>query len=107
MQPYASKDFHVYMTASGPRGVIYVGMSSDLPNRAWEHRERVVKEFSTKYWARRLVDDELHNDADAARRRDYLMKRWRRDWKIEFIEDHDPTWNDLFEQPVREAGYAW
>ena len=107
MQPIEPKDFHVYMTASGPRGVIYVGMSGDLPHRAWGHRERAVQGFTTKYWAGRLVYYERHASAGSAQHREYLMKRWRRDWKIELIERHNPTWADLFEQLVREAGYEW
>ena len=107
MQPLGLKDFHVLMTASGPRGVIYVGMSGDLPNRAWEHRERVGKGFTTRYWAGRVVCYERLMDADSARHREYLMKRWRRDWKIELIEQQNPTWADLFEQLVREAGHEW
>ena len=107
MQPLGPKDFHVYMTASGPCGVIYVGISGDLPNRAWGHRQRFVKGFTTKYWAGRSVTYERHDDVDSAQHREYLMKRWRRDWKIELIEQQNPTWTDLFEQLVRKAGYAW
>ena len=101
------KHFHVYMTASKARGVIYTGMTSDLPRRAWEHRERVVGGFTTRYWAGRLVYYELHPDSESARHREYLVKRWRRDWKIEMIEKHDPTWADLFDKLVGEAGYEW
>ena len=107
MQPFEPEDSHIYMTASGPRGVIYVGMSGDLPNRAWEHRERVVKGFTTKYWAGRLVTYEHHDVAGSAQHREHSMKRWRRDWKIELIEQKNPTWADLFERLLREAGYAW
>jgi len=85
------------MTASKPRGVIYTGMTSDLPGRAWQHRERVVEGFTKRYWVERLVYCEQHASSAAAAQREYLMKRWRRDWKIELIEKDNPTWRDLFE----------
>ena len=107
MRPSASEGFFVYMTASGPLGAVYIGMTSDLPRRAWEHRERLVPGFTTKYWAGRLVYYERHATGSAATRREYLMKRWRREWKIELIERHNPTWSDLFEQVIREGGYEW
>jgi len=89
--------YFVYMTASKPRGVIYTGMTSDLPGRAWQHRERVVEGFTKRYWVGRLVYFEQHESSAAAAQREYLMKRWRRDWKIELIEKDNPTWRDLFE----------
>jgi putative endonuclease len=101
----AERIFHVYITASRPRGVLYVGMTSDLPKRAWQHRERVLGGFTKTYWAGRVVYYERHDLADVAARRERLMKRWRRDRKIELVERHNPTWSDLFEQVVREAGY--
>ena len=73
------KVFHVHMTASKPRGVLYVGMTSDLAGRAWEHRERVIDGFTKKYWAGRLVYFEPHETADSAAKCERLMKRWRRD----------------------------
>ena len=78
------------MTAGGLRRVIHAGIFSDLPNRG-----------------RPLVYRAHLSDAGSARHREYLMKRWRRDWKIELIERHTPIWSDLFEQLVREAGYGW
>ena len=101
------KVFVVYITASGPRGVLYVGMSSDLPGRAWEHRERVIDGFTKKYWAGRLVYYEHHETAESAAKRERAMKRWRRDWKINLIEKNNPTWRDLFADAVQEAGYVW
>jgi putative endonuclease len=73
------KDWWVCITASGPRGVLYTGMTSDLPGRSWEHRERVVGGFTTRYWVGRLVYFEAHDTVEAAIQREYLMKRWRRD----------------------------
>ena len=102
-----AKTFFVYIVASGPRGVLYVGMTSDLAQRAWEHREGAVEGFTKKYWVGRLVYFEEHATADLAQRREYLMKRWRRDWKIELIENGNPTWRDLFGDVVRGAGYDW
>jgi putative endonuclease len=102
-----TKDFFVYMTASEARGVIYVGMTSDLAGRAWEHRERVIDGFTKRYWAGRLVYFEPHATAEAALRRESLLKRWRRDWKIELIEVSNPTWADLFATVVRNDGYEF
>jgi putative endonuclease len=100
------KVFHVYITASGPRGVLYVGMTSDLAARAWQHRERVRGGFTRWYWVDRLVYFEPH-DASVAARRERSMKRWRRDWKIELIERHNPTWRDLFADVVQADGFEW
>jgi putative endonuclease len=99
------KSFYVYMTASRPRGVIYTGMTSDLVGRAWEHRERALDGFTKAYWVGRLVYYEPHETAESAQRREYLMKRWRRDWKIKLIEIDNPTWRDLFPDAVRLEGF--
>ena len=101
----SGKEFFVYMTASKPRGVIYTGMTSDLPGRGSEHRERVIEGFTKRYWAGRLVYFEPHDTAALAQRREYLMKRWRRDWKIELIESQNPTWRDLFPEVLRLYGF--
>jgi putative endonuclease len=101
------KIFHVYIKASGPRGVLYVGMTSDLPGRAWEHREHVLAGFTKRYWVDRLVYFEAHDDAGFAARRERALKRWRRDWKIELIEKGNPTWRDLFADVVAAGGFEW
>ena len=107
MRDTPPKVFHVYITASRPRGVLYVGMTSDLAGRAWQHRERVLEGFTKHYWVDRLVYFEPHHDAQVAARRERAMKRWRRDWKIELIEKHNPTWRDLFADVVQEGGFEW
>ena len=104
MADFFSRSFHVYMTASAPRGVIYTGMSSDLIGRASQHRDRTVEGFTKKYWAGRLVYFEAHETADSAQKREYLMKRWRRAWKIELIESMNPTWADLYPDLLRSQG---
>ena len=104
MSSHTPKIFFVYMTASKARGVIYVGMTSDLVGRAWEHRERVIDGFTKRYWAGRLVYYEHHETAAGASQREWLMKRWRRDWKIELIEKNNLTWRDLYPDALRSFG---
>lgn len=99
------KIFFVYITASKPRGVLYVGMTSDLPKRAMEHRDRSIDGFTKTYWVGRLVYYERHETADTAAKRERLMKRWRRDWKIKLVEDSNPTWRDLHSDVLLEFGY--
>jgi putative endonuclease len=105
MAGFFDKAFHVYMTASTPRGVIYVGMTSDLPGRAWHHRERAIDGFTKRFWVGRLVYFEPHETASSAQRREWLMKRWRRTWKIELIEAGNPTWADLYPEALRLHGF--
>ena len=80
-------------------------MTSNLAGRAWQHRERVIKGFTSKYGVDRLVYFEEHSDAAVAARRERVMKRWRRDWKIELVEAANPSWRDLFADVVRAEGY--
>ncbi len=107
MPEYRPKTFYIYITASGPRGVLYVGMTSELAARAWQHRERVQEGFTKRYWAGRLVYFERHDNAAVAAQRERAMKRWRRDWKIELIEQNNPTWRDLFADVIRDNGFEW
>ena len=102
----AVKAFFVYITASGPRGVLYVGVTSDLPGRTWEHRERVLDGFTKRYWVDRLVYYEFHGSTDTALPRERALKRWRRNWKIQLIEKNNPSWADLYEQAMVEHGYT-
>lgn len=97
--------YWVYIMTNEARGVLYVGMSSDLARRAHEHRERCLEGFTKRYGVDRLVYYEAHPEAEFAARRERAMKRWRRDWKIELVERTNPTWADLFDQVVSEAGY--
>ena len=101
------KTYWVYIAASKPYGVLYVGMTSNLAGRTWEHRERVMDGFTKRYWVGRLVYFEVHDDAAAAAKRERAIKRWRRDWKIQLIEKDNPTWRDLFGDVVRVDGFEW
>jgi putative endonuclease len=80
-------------------------MTSDLAGRAWEHRERVLDGFTKRYWVDRLVYFEPHDEVEVAQRREWLLKRWRRDWKIKLIEQANPTWRDLYLEVVRADGF--
>ena len=90
------KQFAVYIVASGRNGTIYIGMTSDLVARIWQHKEKVVPGFTATYGCDRLVYFELHDDAEGAMTRERQMKEWRRAWKIALIERENPMWSDLY-----------
>lgn len=85
----------VYILASGPRGTIYIGVTSDLPGRLFQHRNGVTGGFASRYKAYRLVWYEVVECMDAAIAREKQLKRWHRDWKCNLIERQNPEWNDL------------
>jgi len=87
---------HVYLLASKPYGTLYVGVTSDLARRVWEHRVRAVRGFTARYGVDRLVWFEAHDSADVAMLREKQIKEWKRDWKINLIERDDPRWIDLY-----------
>jgi putative endonuclease len=82
--------------ASGKNGTIYIGVTSDLAKRVWEHREGVVAGFTRKYGCKLLVWFEAFDDLQEARQRELRMKEWRRPWKIKRIEEDNLDWNDLY-----------
>ncbi|MFI4936236.1 MAG: GIY-YIG nuclease family protein [Caulobacterales bacterium] len=86
----------VYIMASRPFGVLYVGVTSDLPRRAWEHREGLVKGFTAKHGCKMLVWYEIYEVMVDAINHEKRLKRWRRAWKYELIERMNETWADLY-----------
>ena len=86
----------VYILASKPHGVLYTGVTSDLPRRMAEHRSGDISGFTRHYNVHDLVYFEPHQTMGEARRREYQVKRWRRCWKVEMIERHNPEWRDRF-----------
>ncbi len=90
-----SHEYAVYMMASGRRGVLYVGVTSNLVSRAWQHREGELGGFTRKHGCKYLVWFESHDDIEAAIHREKLIKRWRRAWKIALVEARNPEWADL------------
>ena len=86
----------VYILASERNGTLYVGVTSDLVGRTWQHREHVVDGFTKKYGVTMLVWFEMHGDMESAIRREKQIKAWKREWKIRLIEESNPYWNDLW-----------
>src|SRR5262249_33829268 len=87
----------VYMVASGRNGTIYVGVTSDLLARIYQHREGIFKGFTSKYRVNRLVWFEVHEEMESAIIREKRLKEWQRAWKVELIEATNPQWRDLAE----------
>lgn len=78
-----------------PNGTLYIGVTSDLARRVWEHRTGLADGFTKRYNLHRLVYAEHHEDIRIALQREKTMKHWRRQWKIRTIEDMNPDWADL------------
>ena len=85
----------VYMMSNRKNGVIYIGVTSDLVKRAWQHREGMLGGFTKKYKCHRLVWYEVHDLMTEAIRREKRLKRYKREWKIELIEKENTDWRDL------------
>ena len=87
----------VYMLASKKNGTLYIGVTSNLIKRVWEHRNNVVTGFTQKYHVHNLVWYELHEEMTSAIIREKRLKKWRRAWKVELIEKDNPGWTDLYQ----------
>ena len=94
------KNFCVYMMANKKRGVIYTGISSNLVERVYKHKNKLTGDFSKRYNLSKLVYFEMCDTAEAAILREKRIKKWNRDWKIELIEKTNPEWNDLYDKIV-------
>ena len=87
----------VYIVTNRPNGTLYVGVTSNIAKRAWEHREGVVDGFSKRYALKRLVYAERHETITGAIQREKRMKSWPRAWKINLIRESNPAWKDLYQ----------
>ena len=90
------KSGYVYIMASSRNGTIYIGVTSDLPKRAWEHRNGVVPGSTRRYGCKLLVWYQAYDDIQQARLRERQMKKWKRIWKLSEIEQTSPDWQDLY-----------
>ncbi len=89
--------YWVYILASRKNGTLYIGVTSNLARRIFEHRQGRGSRFVQKYRVKRLVYIEPHEDVERAIQREKTMKEWPRAWKIRQIEGGNPEWNDLYE----------
>jgi putative endonuclease len=87
--------FYVYLMASRPYGTIYVGVTSNLVKRVFEHKTKAVPGFTARYGVDTLVWFEAHDSVEAAIRREKQIKEWKREWKFNLIERNNPHWTDL------------
>ena len=88
----------VYIMASRPNGAIYTGVTSNLPQRVWQHKGDFAEGHTSTYQIHRLVWYEVHDNMESARIREKRLKKWHRDWKIRIIEEANPTWRDLYQE---------
>ncbi|MDR1476507.1 MAG: GIY-YIG nuclease family protein [Rickettsiales bacterium] len=91
------KQGYVYIMTDRPTGVLYIGVTSDLAKRIWEHKNGIFEGFSKKYGLDKLVYYEIHDDIENAIKREKQMKEWKRNWKFKLIIDSNPKWKDLYD----------
>jgi putative endonuclease len=89
---------YVYIMASGRNGTLYLGSTTNLAKRIWEHRNGVVEGFTKRYGCCLLVWYEACGGWEAARQRELRMKQWKRAWKVREIEGLNPEWADLYDR---------
>jgi putative endonuclease len=94
----------VYMMASRMHGTLYIGVTTDLIQRVVQHREGLKDGFTERYGVKRLVWFERHDDIVSAIQREKSLKKYKREWKVNLIEQANPRWDDLFPALVREEG---
>ena len=87
----------VYLLASSRNGTLYVGVTSNLVKRVWEHKSHVVDGFTKEYRVDLLVWYEVHETMESAIQREKAIKEWQRAWKLKLIEQMNPDWNDLYD----------
>jgi putative endonuclease len=88
----------IYIMTNRPHGVLYVGVTTNLARRAWEHREGAIEGFTKRYGLHRLVYVERHETVLGAIQRESNIKHWPRAWKVRLIHQDNPDWSDLYDQ---------
>ena len=92
----------VYMLASQRNGTLYIGVTSDLIQRVWQHKEGLAEGFTKTYGVKMLVWYEQHETMESAIRKEKAMKKWLREWKLKTIEQTNPDWHDLWPEIIGE-----
>ncbi|MGE0037682.1 MAG: GIY-YIG nuclease family protein [Xanthobacteraceae bacterium] len=90
--------FYVYIVTSRRNGTLYTGMTDNLLQRIWQHKNDVFPGFTKQYGVKMLVWYEQHDTREAALRRERQIKKWNRIWKLQLIERINPTWRDLYDE---------
>jgi putative endonuclease len=93
--------YWVYILASGRHGTLYIGVTNDLIRRMYQHKNKLIKGFTSHHGLDRLVWFEGYNDPTTAIAREKELKKWRREWKINMIEKDNPNWDDLYDSVAR------
>jgi putative endonuclease len=91
-----TKNYYVYILASARNGTLYIGVSSNLVKRVYQHKNKLVKGFTQQYGIHQLVYYEHTSCIYAAIQREKQLKKWKREWKIDLIETKNPQWEDLY-----------
>ena len=86
----------VYILASKRNGTLYIGVTSGLVKRIWEHKNDMMEGFTKRYDVHQLVWYELHENMESAIEREKRLKEWKRKWKLELVESTNPNWPDLY-----------
>ncbi len=92
------KNMYVYIMTNDRNGTLYVGVTSDLPKRVYEHKNSIMKGFTSKYHLNKLVYYEVFDDELTAIQREKNLKKYNRNWKKDLIESQNPEWADLYEK---------
>ena len=87
----------VYILAGKRNGTLYIGVTSDLVKRVWQHKNNMVEGFTKRYGVHQLVWYELHDNMESAIEREKRLKNWKRAWKLNLIESANPDWQDLYD----------
>lgn len=94
------RKYYVYILTNKRNGTLYIGVTSDLIKRVWQHKNDIFEGFSKKYKTHRLIYFEEYSSIELALNREKRLKNWQRTWKIELVEAFNPYWRDLYENMV-------
>ncbi len=93
--------YYIYILASSRNGTLYIGITSDLIRRVWEHKNNLVEGFTKKYNVHTLVYYESVENSESAIKREKQLKKWKRYWKIKLIEEKNREWKDLYDEIIK------
>lgn len=97
---------YVYILTNKPMGTLYIGSTTDLVGRIWQHKNKAIPGFTSKYNIDKLVYYEWHDSLNDMVLRERQLKKWNRNWKYRLIIQKNPDWNDLYNDVLSQNGYA-